>query len=129
MGSLCLSGFLVSLVVSRTSLPCSSHNFLWLLASSHFMLHGFLGGSVVKNPPAKQETRVRSLGQEDPLEEEMTTHSRILAWEILWTKEPSGLQSMRSQKSRIRLSDSLSLSPVHFSLPVARSSPFFLPVF
>ena len=69
---------------------------------------------MVKNPPAKQEMRVRSLGQEDPLEEEMTTHSRILAWEILWTKEPSGLQSMRSQKSRIRLSDSLSLSPVHF---------------
>ena len=42
--------------------------------------------------------RVRSLGWEDPLEEEMKTHSSILAWEILWTGEPSGLQSMGSQK-------------------------------
>ena len=41
-----------------------------------------------------QETRVRSLGQEDPLEEEMATHSRILAWRIPWTGEPGGLQSM-----------------------------------
>ena len=44
-----------------------------------------------------QETRVLSLGQEDPLEVEMATHSSILAWEIPWTEEPSGLQSMRSQ--------------------------------
>ena len=48
---------------------------------------GFLGGSVVKNPPAKQETQVQSLGQEDPLEKEMATHSSILAWEIPWTEE------------------------------------------
>ena len=41
-----------------------------------------------------QETRVQSLGQEDPLEEEMTTHSSILAWKILQTEEPGGLQSM-----------------------------------
>ena len=40
--------------------------------------------------------QVRSLGREDPLEEEMATHSRILAWEILWTEEPGGLQSKRS---------------------------------
>ena len=46
----------------------------------------------------KQETPVGSLGQEDPLEEEMATHSSILAWEILWTVEPGGLQSMGSQK-------------------------------
>ena len=45
----------------------------------------------VKNLPAMQETRVRSLGQEDPLEEEMATHSSILALEILWTEEPGGL--------------------------------------
>ena len=43
---------------------------------------GFLDGSVVKNPPAKQETWVQSLGQENPLEKEMATHSSILAWEI-----------------------------------------------
>ena len=47
-----------------------------------------------------QETWVRSLGPEDPLEKEIATHSRILAWEILWTEEPDGLQSIGSQKSR-----------------------------
>ena len=52
---------------------------------------GFSGGSAVKNLPAMQEMRVGSLGQEDPLEEEMATHSGIFAWEILWTEEPDGL--------------------------------------
>ena len=46
-----------------------------------------------------QETRVQSLDQEDPLEKEMATHSSIPAWEILWTEEPGGLQSMELQKS------------------------------
>ena len=45
----------------------------------------------VKNPPAMQETRVWSLGQEDPLEEEMATHSGILSWRIPWTEDPGGL--------------------------------------
>ena len=61
---------------------------------------GFPGGSVVKNLPAVQETWVQSLGWEDPLEKEMATHSSILAWEIPWTEEPGGLQSMGSQKVR-----------------------------
>ena len=52
----------------------------------------------VKNLPAVQETRVLSLGWEDPLEKEMATHSGILAWKISWTEEPSGLQSMRSKR-------------------------------
>ena len=47
-----------------------------------------------------KETRVQSLGQEDPLEEEMATCSSILAWEILWTEEPGGLQSRGSQRVR-----------------------------
>ena len=64
---------------------------------------GFLGGSVVKNPPAKQETQVQSLGQEDPLEKEMATHSSILAWSIPWTEEPGRLQSMGLQKSQTQL--------------------------
>ena len=55
---------------------------------------GFPGGSVVKNPPAMQETQVWPLGWEDPLEKEMATHSSILVWEIPWTEEPGGLQSM-----------------------------------
>jgi len=55
---------------------------------------------MVKNPPAIQETRVQSLGQEDPLEKGMTTHSRILAWSIPGTEKPDGLQSMVSQRVR-----------------------------
>ena len=58
------------------------------------------GGSVVKNLPAvqeRQEMRVQSLGQEDPLEEEMATRASILAWKISWTEEPGGLQSVESQ--------------------------------
>ena len=54
---------------------------------------GFPGGPVVKNPPAMQEMWVRFLGQEDPLEKEMATHSSILAWKIPWTKEPGGLSA------------------------------------
>ena len=60
---------------------------------------GFPGGSMVKNPPAMRETQVQSLGQEDALEEGVATHSSTLAWRIPWTEEPSGLQSMGSQKS------------------------------
>ena len=52
---------------------------------------------MVKNPLAVRETRVPSLGWEDPLEEEMATHSSILVWRIPWTEEPKGLQSMGSQ--------------------------------
>ena len=53
---------------------------------------------LVKNPPAVRETWVLSLGQEDPLEKGMAIHSSILAWRIPWTEEPSGLQSMGSQR-------------------------------
>ena len=52
-----------------------------------------------------QETWVHSLGREDPLEKEMATHSSILAWEIPWTEESGGLQSMGSQKIWTRLRD------------------------
>ena len=51
-----------------------------------------------KNLTEMQETPVQSLGQEDPLEKEMATHSNILAWRIPWTEEPGGLQSMGSQR-------------------------------
>ena len=53
---------------------------------------------MVKNLPAMQETWVQSLGQEDPLEKGMATHSDIHAWRVPWTEEPGGLQSMRSQR-------------------------------
>ena len=55
---------------------------------------------MVKNLPAMEDTGVQSLGGEDPLEKEMAPHFSILAWEILWTKEPSRLQFMGSQRVR-----------------------------
>ena len=54
---------------------------------------------MVKNLPVIQETHVQPLGQ-DPLEKEMATHSSILAWRLLWTEEPGGLQSVGSQRVR-----------------------------
>ena len=54
---------------------------------------------MVKNLPARQERLVRSLGQEDPLEEGMATHSSILAWRIPWPEKTDGLQSMGSQRA------------------------------
>ena len=62
------------------------------------MIAGFLGGSVVKDPPAKWETLVWPLSQQDPLEKEMATHFSILTWEIPGTEEPGGLQSMWYQE-------------------------------
>ena len=59
---------------------------------------------MVTNLPAMQDTQVQSLGWEDPLEEEMATHSSILDWEVLWTEEPGGLQSLGLQ-SQTQLSN------------------------
>ena len=72
--------------------------FIWFSVSV-FSLFGFLGGSAGKTPPSVrelQETQVQSLGQEDPLEEEIATHSSIFPSRIPWTEEPSGLKSMGS---------------------------------
>ena len=66
---------------------------------------GFPGGSTVKNPPAVQETQVRTLGQEDSLEEGMATHSSIPAWRIPWTEEPGSLRSIGLQRVRRNWSD------------------------
>ena len=66
---------------------------------------------MVKNPPAMQETRVQSLGWDDPLEKGLATLSSILAWRIPWTEEPGGLQSMGSQ--RVGHTEQLSLSHTH----------------
>ena len=59
---------------------------------------GFPDGSAGKDPPEIQELQTQSLGQEDALEEEMATHSSILAWKIPWTEDPGGLLSMGSQR-------------------------------
>ena len=63
------------------------------------------GGSVVKHPPAMQETQVQFLGQEDPLEKGMATHSSSLSWRIPWTEESAGLESLQSKRSWTQLSD------------------------
>ena len=59
-----------------------------------------LVAQTVKNVPAVQETRVRSLNWEDPLEKEMATHSNVFAWRIPWTDDPGGLRSMGSKRVR-----------------------------
>ena len=61
---------------------------------------GFPSGSSIKNLSAMQETWVRSLGQEDPLEEEMATHFSVFAQKIPWTEDPGELQSTGSQRVR-----------------------------
>ena len=63
-----------------------------------YHLRASLVSQTVKNLPAVQETLVQSLGQEDPLENEVATHSSSLAWRISWTEEPGGLQFMGSQR-------------------------------
>ena len=70
------------------------------------VLSKFPVAQTVKNPPEMQETWVRSLGREDPLEEDVATHSSILAWKIPWTEESGGLPSIGSLKSWTRLDDS-----------------------
>ena len=62
------------------------------------MLENDLVAQTVKHLPAMRETQVRSLGQEDPLEKAMATHSSPLAWKIPWMEEPGGLQSMGPQR-------------------------------
>ena len=61
----------------------------------------FLVAQMVKNPPAVQEAQVQSLGQEDPLEKGIATHSSILAWRLPRTEEPGGLQSVGLQRVRL----------------------------
>ena len=70
-----------------------------------YPIMGLSGGSAVKNwlSLSVQEMQVQSLGQEDPLEKEMATHSSILAWEITWTEEPGSLQSIGLQTVRYDL--------------------------
>ena len=68
------------------------------LVSSYGKVLASLVAQRLKCLPAMQETWVRSLGREDPLEKEMATHSSILAWRIPWTEEPGGLQSTGSQR-------------------------------
>ena len=82
---------ITAIVLSYCHLSCTYLYPLWPDWAS-------LVAQSVKNLPAMQETRVLSLGREDPLEKEMAAHSSILVWKISWTEEPGGLQSMGSQR-------------------------------
>ena len=73
------------------------HDWGDLAVAAALGVKGFPSYSVVKNPPAMQETWIWLLGREDPLEESTATHSSILAWRIPWTEDPGGLQSMGSR--------------------------------
>ena len=76
-----------------------------IVFNSHFKKNGpFLVAEMLKNLPAIQKTQIQSLGQEDTLEKEMEIHSRTLAWEIPWAKDPGRPQFMGSQRET-RLSD------------------------
>ena len=78
-------------------LPRSKHLLMsWLYIYVYFLI----AIKMVKNPPVMQETWVRSLGWEDPLEKGKAAHSSILAWRIPWTEEPGGLQPVGSQRIR-----------------------------
>ena len=68
--------------------------------STKTMRGASLVAQMLKNLPAMQETQVLSLGQEDPLEKGISTHSSVLAWKIPWTEEPGGLQSTGLQRVR-----------------------------
>ena len=68
--------------------------------TSPYLNRASLVAQMIKYLPAMQETQVQSLGQEDPLEKGMATHSSILVWRIPWTEEPGRLQSMGSQSVR-----------------------------
>ena len=92
LGSIC-QGFSSSQGLSVVLVP-GEPDFVIKSCTSNQLWVGSAGGSDGKNPPAKQEMQVPSLGQEDPLEKGVATHSSILAWEIPWTEEPGVLQSM-----------------------------------
>ena len=71
---------------------------------------------MMKNLPAMQETRVQSLGREDPLEKRMATHSSILVWRIPWTDEPGGLQCWVHGVAEWDMTEGLTLSHFHFHM-------------
>ena len=90
-------------------------NIKFTFYSSPPLARASLVAQMVKNLPAMQQTRVPSLGQEDPLEEEIATHSSILAWRIPWIEEPDRLQSMGSQRVKHNLATFASPGSLNFS--------------
>ena len=86
--------------VSQGHTTSDGQSLVWTLESLTPAPRSYLVSQRVKNLPATEETQIQSLGQEDPLEEEMATHSSIVAWRIPWTEEPGGLQFKSSKRVR-----------------------------
>ena len=82
----------------QTASVMESNLFTQQILSTYYMHIASLVAQRLKCLPPMRETRVRSLGRENPLEKEMVTHSSILAWRLPWTEKPGGLLSMRSQR-------------------------------
>ena len=99
----------------------TDEHFLWAIFFFIFFYHvnRILVAQTVKHPPAMWETWIRSLSQEDPLQEGMATHSSTLAWKIPWMEEPGRLQSMGSKRVRHDWATSLSLK--HILLKILQS--------
>ena len=109
----CLHGLISTLKNTHVHIHTSTHTpiLMTIYIKAYInVVYGFPDGSVAKNLSAMREAQVQSLGQEYPLEKEMATHSRILAWEIPWTEEPGRLQSIGSQKSWTRLNSNNSIN-------------------
>ena len=108
---------------------CYNH-FFWFWFSKNLVLI-FPVAQMIKNLPAMQETQVRSLGLEDPLEKGMAVHSSILAWRIPWTEEPGGLQSVGLQRIRHNwVTNTITTIPITFSSPCwARAKSLWQVVF
>ena len=93
------------------------HSLLYIITQCSFP-----GGLVVKNLPVKQEIRVQSLDRKNSLKREMATQSSILAWEIVWTGEPGGLQSTGSQRFRHNLATKQQHNPTQESVHITCAS-------
>ena len=109
---------------SHIRTPCRSQ-YYWDL-SLHYM-RASLVAQTVKSLPAVQKTRVQSLGQEAPLEKEMTTHSSILAWKITWVEEFGRLQSMGSQRVRQDWATKCARTCAHVHTHTHTHTPVFCP--
>ena len=109
------SGIRLCTNTNKTKYLHLNFKFLFTLAENLYGLPRWLSVKTLPDNQKMQETQVRSLGQEDPLGQEIATQSSILAWKIPWTEKPGGLQSMGSPKSLTQLSTLLS---AHFCLSV-----------
>ena len=92
--------YLISVTSFNISMFLKVHNIIILLGFI-FVFWASLVTQMVNNLPVMQKNWVQSLGQEDLLEKEIATHSSIVAWEIPWSEEPGGLQSMGSKESNM----------------------------